>query len=144
MVRRFSVMVLFFAAIAFLASVIPASAAPPDIKEGKWEITTNVEMPGMPEGMSNHTFTHTQCLTSDHFVPKGSQNQSGQECRMEDVQTSGDTVTWKMHCKTPQGDVDGEGRITYSGDTFEGRMKMRLPSGEMTHQMKGRYVGPCD
>ncbi len=40
-----------------------------DMKDGKWEITTQMEMPGMPMAMP--AFTHTQCMTSEQNVPQG-------------------------------------------------------------------------
>ncbi|HUF79587.1 MAG TPA: hypothetical protein VMN03_00515 [Burkholderiales bacterium] len=38
----------------------PASAAPPNMKEGLWEITTKMEMPGMPAGMKPQVMQ--QCM----------------------------------------------------------------------------------
>ena len=68
-----------FAALVVLLFAFSVSFAGsgPNMQEGKWEITTKVEMPGMPMNMP--PMTHTQCLTKDDFVPQNSQ--SGEECQ---------------------------------------------------------------
>ncbi len=119
------------------------SAGGPNLEPGKWEITTKVNIPGMPAEMANREFVHTQCLTEEDFVPRGSQSRSG-DCEIRDMKQKGDTVTWTMHCNTGQGKMTGKGRITYSGDTFEGDMTTMMPGMEMKQQMKGRRIGACD
>lgn len=144
MVRHSLVIMPIVICIAFFTLNCSPSSAGPNIEAGKWEITSKIEVPGMPENMPQNTFTQTQCLTKDDYVPRGSKNQSGQDCRIEDVQTSGNTVTWTMHCNSAQGQMDGEGEITYHGDTFEGTIKMMTQGGEMIQHMNGRRIGDCD
>ncbi len=130
-------LIVILAGFLFLAS--PLEAAGPDFEPGKWEITSKIDMPGMPQ----NTFTQTQCLSSDDYVPKGGNSQGAQDCRIEDVQTSGNTVTWTMRC-TGQGQMTGKGKISYHGDTFEGTVEMTFPGGKMTQQMNGRRLGGCE
>ena len=141
--------VLFFifamAVISFMTAAVPADASEPNIREGKWEITTKVEMEGMPSNMPQQKFVHTQCLTRDDYVPRGPKTgASSGGCEIRDVRTSGDTVTWTMHCNTGQGQMKGKGRITYSGDRFEGRIEAVMSGMKMTQLLEGRRIGDCE
>ena len=132
-----------FAALVILFFSISTSFAgsEPNMQEGKWEITTKVEMPGMPMNMP--PVTHTQCLTKDDFVPQKSQ--SGDECQISNVEVSGDTVTWVMQCKGQGGETKGSGEITYRGTSFKGIIKMTVvPSNmQMTSKINGSRIGNC-
>ncbi len=112
-----------------------------NMKEGKWEITTKMEISGMP--MSMPPMTHTQCLTNKDLVPQSSQ--TDQECNITDQKISKDTVTWKVTCKGQGGESKGTGKITYKGDSFNGIIKVTTvqPKMEMTSQVSGRRIGNC-
>jgi hypothetical protein len=140
--------ILFFiTALAFISIMtVPASAdaSEPNIQEGMWELTTKIEMDGMPSNMPRQEFVHTQCLTRDDYVPRGPQTSgSSGDCEIRDVRTSGDTVTWSMRCITGQGEMTGKGRITYSGAAFEGRIDVVMPGMKMKQHLKGRRIGDC-
>jgi hypothetical protein len=61
----------------------------PNMKDGLWEITTNIEMPGMP--MKMPAMTHTHCITQENAVPDNSP--PAQECKIIENQKMGDIVT---------------------------------------------------
>lgn len=111
-----------------------------NMKEGKWEITSTVEMKGMPAGMMKPQ-TFTTCLKQTDYVPK---NADQKDCTMKDVNVSGSTVSWEAVCK----DSSGKGTITYAGDTYDGTMEMTMKEGgkdmNMKMTMKGKHIGPCD
>ncbi|MFO7861380.1 MAG: DUF3617 family protein [Desulfosalsimonas sp.] len=134
------------AALCYAAVSVSVHAAGPNIKEGQWEITTDLEIPGMSSDMPQQSFTHTECLNNDDYVPQGSQNKgAGGDCEIKNVRTSGDTVSWTMHCNTGQGNMDGEGTITYRGDTFEGTINTVMQGGmKMTQHLQGRRIGDCN
>lgn len=138
---------LFIVLTVILISVSTSFAGPGvNIKEGKWEITTQTEMPGMPANMSQMKHTFTQCLTKKDLVPQSSQpQQSGQECKITQMKVRGNTVTWTMICKSQGGETKATGKVTYSGDSFKGTMKMTMPQGNMivTSRMSGRRIGDC-
>lgn len=154
-------------ALAASPATFAATEAPPDIREGRWEYKTSVQIPGLvlpegqlalppglelPEGMSmpslgpnGITSTVTSCLTRDQLVPPT--DQGGQECRIRDLRRSGNTVTWKAECDTPQGKGSGEGRAVYSREKMNATMSMSgnfqgIPA-MMEMVTEGRYVGPC-
>jgi hypothetical protein len=122
-------------------SPAPPKAAPQTInmQDGQWEITTSLEMPGMPAGMMKPQ-TFTTCLSQRDSVPKGG-DQS--DCTIKDAKTDGNTVTWAVACK----DSTGKGRVTYAGSSFDGIIETTTKEDgkEITAKMtmKGRHLGPC-
>jgi hypothetical protein len=128
------------AMIIVFASVAVAVAGGPNMEEGLWEVTSKMEMPGM----SMPPVTNKQCLTNDNMVPKNANPDD--ECQITDSQVSGDTVTWTMECSGPNGQMTGDGEITYQGTSFKGKMKMTMPQQgmEMVSHMSGKRVGECD
>ncbi|MGD0843695.1 MAG: DUF3617 family protein [Geobacteraceae bacterium] len=117
-----------------------AAAASVNMKEGQWEITTTVDMPGMPAAaMKPHTVT--SCLSKKDYVPKANPEQG--DCKLVDQKIDGNTVSWGVACK----DSSGKGSITYAGDSFSGLMETTMKQGEkeMTVKMKmdGKRIGDC-
>ena len=117
-----------------------------NMKPGKWEITSSMQMPGMPAGMPPMSVTQTQCLQKDDLVPQDPGPSEQGNCQPQDVRIEGDTVMWKLVCDSGEGKITSSGRITYQGTSLEGEMATRIPGQEMeiTNQLKGRWVGPCD
>lgn len=125
---------------AFLVLFIVHAVSAMDMKDGLWEITTKVEMPGMP--MEMPATKSTQCLTSKDSVPQDKE-QHDQDCKIKKIDIKGNTVTWEVDCISDGERVKGNGRVTYKGDTFEGETKMEMEGMNMTHKMKGRRIGNC-
>ncbi len=118
-----------------------AVAGGPDMEPGLWEITTESRM----QGMNIPASTMTQCLTEDDKVPRGA-TQPGQDCEITDVDTSGDTVRWRMRCSGQGGDVESTGEIRYHGTSFEGHITTEIGGTGMTVEssLTGKRVGDCD
>ena len=128
----FLVIFFIFVSVSFAGSLF---------KEGLWEITSKMEIPGMPVPMP--PIKYKQCMTNKNPVPN--QSQPGQECRMKNVKTKGNTVSWEMVCDSQQGEVKSSGKITYKGDRFDGVVMMDMPGqGEMKMTMTGRRIGKCN
>ena len=135
MVRGMVAMVsLFFFSPAF---------AEPNMNPGKWEITIETEMVGMPD-MNIPPVTHTQCLEKGDLVPQS--EEASQECKMSDIKEDGDTVSWKIICSGKNGQMEGTGEVTYRGDSMEGAMNMVIKGAEMQIKniISGRRIGNCD
>lgn len=116
--------------------------AGPDFKEGLWEITSKMDMPNMP--MTVPATTIKQCLTQANMVP----DTSGQNNCSVDHQVSGNTVSWTVSCQTEQGEMTGQGKMTYADESFDGKFVMNMPNSpmgamQMTTKMNGRYIGSC-
>ncbi len=129
-----AILVLFF---------VRTVSAGMDMKDGLWEITTKMEMPGMP--MEIPAVKHTQCLTSKNNVPQDSETdkEHAQDCKIKNTDVKGNTVTWEVHCISEGKPVKSIGKVTYKGDTFEGETKMEMESMNMTQHMSGRRIGNC-
>ncbi len=135
------------AIIAVLSLLIATLAcAGVDLEPGLWEITTQMEMPGLPVAMP--ATTSTQCITEKDMVPQGGQAapSDGQEqCKVVSQSIEGSTVTWETACDTPQGEMTSQGSISYSGDSFEGTSTTSgaaMPQ-PMTSKMSGKRIGKC-
>lgn len=109
------------------------------LDEGLWEITAEVEMPGMP--MKMPPTTYTQCIKKDQAVPMD--EKPGQECKVKDVTTKGNTTSWTVECSNPAGPMIGKGTVSYNGDKMEGSMHMEGQGMTMTSRYKGHRVGAC-
>jgi hypothetical protein len=131
--------VFFVSVLAFLFLFLSDISMAQNMKEGLWEVTMTMEMPGMAMKMPPHTYTH--CMTKKDMVPQ--KQDPGQECKMVKSEVRGDTVSWVMECKTKEGIATSNGRLTYRGNAFDGVVKMKHAGTEMTQNLKGRWIGPC-
>ena len=139
MIKKTVMLVVVFSIALCLGT---AFAAGPNMKPGKWEITTQTEMEGM--AMSIPPITHTQCIKGDELVPQS--QEANQECQVTDIKTSGDTVSWKIVCSGQNGGMEGTGEVTYKGDTMEGTMDMVIQGAGMQvkNKISGKRIGDCD
>lgn len=116
----------------------PAAAAE---KGTWWEMTTEMEMVGMPFAMPPTTLKLCQPDGDWRRPPEGKQEN---DCEMKDVRTSGNTMKWRMVC-TGEEPMEGDGEMTRTADTFTGRTRIKARQGEMNMKMRGRKVGgACD
>jgi len=125
---------------AFLTLFLFHTASAMDMKDGLWEITSKMEMPGMPMEMPPVKFT--QCLTSKDSVPKD-KAEHNQDCKIKNTDMKGNTVTWEVHCISDGKPVKSTGMITYRGDSFNGETKTEMDGMNMLQKMSGRRIGNC-
>lgn len=134
-------LVLFVCALA-----LPVFAAHPQ-KPGKWEITTEVDMPGMP--MKPQPMTRTMCITKEDIeknpettIPKPRKRGGGEreDCKITDYKVDANTVSWSLKCEG-ENPVTGNGKITYETDAFKGETHMKMGEREMSVKMNGKYLG---
>jgi len=123
-----------------------AGAAPSPMHPGLWEITTEMDMPGMPMKLPpqvvRHCYTAKELADARNTVPQGGKS----NCRMDDYHLDGNTATWKMSC-SGQNSMHGSGTTTFNGDSYQGEMHstMQGPGGhmQMTNRWHGKRVGDC-
>ena len=130
--------------LSVIVSLLCSSSALAEIKDGLWEITTKVEIKGMPGKMPPSTVRH--CLKKNDPVPKAKDKST--DCKMKDQKISGDTVTYAMECMGKDSVVLTSGKMTYKGNTFDGtsttNIKRKGQSDmQMNSKISGRYIGPC-
>jgi hypothetical protein len=135
---------MFLVLVAAALPIIWSVQAFAQFKEGLWEMTTQVQMKGMPQQMPSTTVR--QCITKNDPVPK--EPNKNYDCKTTSLKTSGNTVSYTAECNGPEGKMTVSGKSTYSGDRMEGEatttVKMKgQPSMEMTSKMTGKYLGPC-
>lgn len=130
---------------ASMASTAFAADKTPNVREGQWETTIRIEMPGMP--MALPPFTTSSCITKKDLVPQT--QQPGQDCKLLSQKISAESVEWKAQCKDQSGTVmEGSGKIVYKGDTYTGEMTMSTPGGgqpgmQMKYVLSGKRTGDC-
>lgn len=130
-----------FALLAAIAAVVPVSAAENPAKPGKWQITTQMEIPGMPFKVP--PIKTEICLTEEDLKDpaKTVPNDPKAKCAISDYTVDGNTVTWTVDC--PKQDTRGKGTVTYDGDSYTGNMKMTVGEQEMTTKYSGKWLGEC-
>ncbi len=139
MLKRISLSLLIIAGIISLS----IAGSGPNMKPGKWEITSTVDMPGMPAGMIPPTKI-IQCMTKSDMVPQASP-ESG-KCKAPKVKKKGNTVSWTIVCKNQGVTSKMKGSITFKGTTFKGKMIIDTGNKQqpkITTNMSGRRLGAC-
>lgn len=132
-----------FAATMLIAGSTLAYAAPV-MQPGLWEITTRMDMPGMPAGMGQHTvqvcYRPNDVEDASKTVPKD------KNCDIKDYKLSGNTASWRIECRG-ETQMTGSGTFTYSGDSYSGTSKFVMKTGGETMNMAQSYsarrVGDC-
>ncbi len=132
---------LILVASAFVVfSSIPSIAAP-EMRDGKWEISTTMEMPGMPYKIPPTVVSH--CYSKDDVKDqKKVVANKNSDCTVTDMKTSGNKVTWKMKCTgKSKGTFDGE--TVFGKDTYTSTMNMKSEGRSMKTKIKAKRVGAC-
>lgn len=121
------------------ALVIPTVAfAASTMRDGYWEMTTTMEMPGMPMQIPPTQMKH--CFTKEDVEDQKKVIAGNEDCTVTDLKETGNKVTWKMKCK----DVgESSGETVFDGDSFETKMKMLAEGQEMNMNVKARRLGDC-
>jgi hypothetical protein len=136
--KRFTPRACAGIALAFaLAASLPASA---QAKDDLWEVSTKMEMPGMPMAMPAQTnrFCIGKNRKDEEFVPKQG------DCRMVESKRAGNKFTYKMDCSGKLAAIV-DGAITFGDNTYDGRMHMAMKqtSDAMDMTFTGKRVGDC-
>jgi hypothetical protein len=142
---------LALAGLLALGTTIAAQGQGPR-RDGNWQVTMEMEMPGMPQGMP--PMTMTQCVTKEEAadpskaIPRNPNGRGAMppDCKVSDYKTVGNKVSWSMKCEG-QNPMTGSGEFTYTGDTYTGVMKMNMErNGQpmaMTMKYTGKRLGDC-
>ncbi len=124
--------------------VMTASAVFAQLKDGLWEITTQVQIKGVPQQMPPATFR--QCLDKNDPVPKNQDKNF--DCKTTSQKVIGNTISYATECKSKEGVMHTTGQNTYADNTMNGTATTRFkikgqPELQMTSSMKGTYLGAC-
>ncbi|MEW6103814.1 MAG: DUF3617 domain-containing protein [bacterium] len=138
--------VLIFLGLAGSIALSAKAKEGVDMQEGLWETTMEITVEGMPFQMPPQKMT--QCITKEDLIPKTSEKEEEENCKIIEQKIIGNKVTWKAVCVDKEGKVEIEGEITYSGTTFKGTIRMKGPGerGETINsitKLTGRRIGDC-
>lgn len=130
-------------------AALPALAGENPMKPGMWEITTQMDMPGMPYKMPPMTFKHCvtpEMLAKDHGLGE-QKSPPGTHCERTQMKLSGNQAEWGLRC-TGKSNMSGHGTMTWdSANSYHGvthmTMDMNGHTTNMTQVMSGRRVGDC-
>jgi hypothetical protein len=145
----------FLAAALGCALSATAYAGPFDqfkgkMKEGMYETTMQMEIPGMPAGMGKQNMKFQNCVTAQDIesgkVGKGKDAKAPDNCEVKNFNMSGNTATYTTVCKGDP-EMTADTKVTFVDTGYKMDMKMAMKQGgqvmNMSQQMEGRYMGPC-
>jgi Protein of unknown function (DUF3617) len=133
---------LFLAGAALLSAT--ATAATPNMKAGMWEVTTTMEMDGMPNKIPPTTIKH--CVTPEDVAKTNPVLPKNDKCEVKMDKGDSAKMSWSMQC-TGDRAMNGSGSITFNGDSYAGNMDVTVNAGgramHMTNNYTGRRIGDC-
>jgi len=125
-----------FALIGLLSIPCAALAA----QDGElWEVSTQMNIPGMPAGMGGAT---TQVCRDKDPRKEAARNKETHDCKVTDLKRSGNRMTMTMDC--PRGKTVMDMTYNSAHTEYKGSVRMTGKDGEMTMNMSGRKLGSCD
>jgi hypothetical protein len=131
-------MMMRFLAVA-CAAALPLGALAQGSGE-LWEITSQMNIPGMPAGMGGQT---TRVCQGDDPEARAKAEKKGQEeCKVTDKKQTATRLQVTMTCK--QGTMTIDQQYNAARTEFKGSMKMNTKDGDFTINTTGRKVGACD
>ncbi|KUJ95981.1 MAG: Lipoprotein, putative [Desulfonauticus sp. 38_4375] len=124
--------------------LIVACSSGPNLKEGKWKISTKVETTGMPFNFSIPASDYVTCLTADNAIPVDEESKDNDNCKILKKSITGDTLEFTIECINSGIKNISEIEVTYMGEEMEGTMKTNYQGMVMTTHLKGKRIGECD
>ena len=128
-------------AVAVLLAALAASlSVAAQGKDELWEISSKMEMPGMPMAMPAQV--NRVCVgknrKDEDLVPKQS------NCRVVDSRRVGNKFSYKMEC-TGNEPTTTVGELTFNDNAYDGQMRMTMTKTKDTMNMalSGKRVGDC-
>jgi hypothetical protein len=125
--------------LAGCAALAFAAGAQAQGSDELWEVSTQMNMAGLPPGMGGST----QRICRDKDPKKEPASRKDMEgCKVSDMKESGSRFTMTMTC--PQGTMVIDQTYNSARTEYKGTMKMKSREGDMTMNMSGRKVGSCN
>ena len=137
--RKF--IVCLFAGVLMLSVAGSAAAQESPQKPGKWQISIQTEMPGVPFKIPP---VNTEvCLTEEDVKDpqKAIPTDAKSDCKPADYKVDGKTISWTVDC--PKQNMKGDGTITFSDESYTGAMNMQVGEQAMKMKYTGKWLGTC-
>ena len=126
------------------------------MKEGQYETTFKMEIPGLPAGIGGFNNTVRNCVTKEDIEkgkgdmfrdPKNGRKDSS--CEMKNMKSSGSTVSYEVDC--PKEGMNSVTTLAFDDNSVKGLTKMKMtgenakdmPPGmaNMQMQFESKYLG---
>ena len=151
---------LLLALIASMAASTAFAQAGLDLKgkmkEGQYETSFKMEIPGLPAGLGGMNHTVKNCVTKEDLEkgkgdmfsdPKSRRNDTS--CVMKNMKSSGNTMSYDMEC--PKEGMNSTTTLAFADNSVKGLTKMQMTGenaknmppgmGNMQMQFESKYLG---
>jgi hypothetical protein len=124
--------------LAAVVLALPLVAAAQNTGE-LWEITSQMNIPGMPAGMGGQT---QRVCQGDDPERRAASDKDQKDCKVTDKKQTATRTTITMTCK--QGTMTVDQQYNAARTEFKGSIKMTSKDGDFTMNTTGRKVGACN
>jgi hypothetical protein len=136
----------FYFVLLFCLFSITAFAEGIPIEPGRWEMTSTVNMPMLPQPRVS---TDIECIHESELSPEAMTEEGmDSSCSFDTIMVDGNTMKWSMDCALEQGGSHGEWEVTSHGDSLSGDGTVTIDvQGQamvMTMVWEGKRLGACD
>ena len=126
------------------------------MKEGQYETSFKMEIPGLPAGIGGMNNTVKNCVTKEDIEkgkgdmfrdPKSGKKDSS--CEMKNMKSSGNTVSYDVDC--PKEGMNSTTTLAFADNSVKGLTKMKMTGenaknmppgmGDMQMQFESKYLG---
>jgi hypothetical protein len=104
-----------------------------------WEISSQMNIPGMPAGMGAQT---QRVCQGDDPERRAASDKDQKDCKVTDRKQTATRTTISMTCK--QGTMTVDQQYNAARTEFKGSIKMTSKDGDFTMNTTGRKVGACN
>jgi hypothetical protein len=125
----------FFAAMLLALPLVAAAQNTGEL----WEISTQMNIPGMPAGMGGQT---QRVCQGDDPERRAASDKDQKDCKVTDKKQTASRTTITMQCK--QGTMTVDQQYNAARTEFKSNIKMNSKDGEFTMTSTGRKVGACN
>lgn len=133
------------ALLGLVALPLALHAQTVDLRPGSYEVTGEMEMPGMPMKLPPQKLM--TCITAEDLKDLSGALRDQKEmkgCKVSNYKVSGRTVTFDEACETDGRKTTGTTEITAAGDSFTKVTKAKTGDGRViTFKSNGKRVGEC-
>jgi Protein of unknown function (DUF3617) len=144
--NRFPALCAFPLRAVLVIALVSASTGPasgqgayksdPQGKDELWDVTSKMEMPGMPIAMPAQT--RRICAAKGNDAGTIPMNEG---CAVVDMQRTGNKLTYRMNCKSGKNDYAATGESTVTAGEFQGAMRMAGKMDDQQMDMSMTYSG---
>jgi hypothetical protein len=138
--RNAACALVFSLALGFVVALVSVAPALAQGTDDLWEISSKMEMPGMPMSMPAQVtkVCAAKSARDDQFIPKQG------DCKLVDSKRTGNKFAYRMTCSTPEPSTV-EGETHFASGAYDGKMRMTMTSSNQSMQMtySGKRIGSC-